>query len=86
MSDHKISVILTQADVSYGTHAQDLKTALDVDPNMTIRELVESELTEERHKFPEGGWANNLPAEVEQVANHGNYLTIRIARKVKPNA
>lgn len=82
MSEHKISVQLTQTSVSYGTHAQDLTIALDVDPNMTIRELVESELTEDRHNFPEGGWGGSLPVEIEQVANHDNYLTIRIARKV----
>lgn len=76
MSEHKISVILTQTDVSYGTHAQDLKTALDIDPSMTIGELVESELFTKRHDW-------NMPA--ENIPNHGNYLTIRIARKVAPN-
>lgn len=74
MSDHKISVILTNVGVHMGDHAQDVVNVLDVDPDMTIGQLVESELTD-----PAPRWDTSVTG---RVPKSDNYLTIRIARKV----
>lgn len=72
MSEHKISVILTSVGVNMGDHAQNIVNVLDVDPDMTIGQLVKAELTD-----PAPSWGTS---ETERVPKPDNYLTIRIAR------
>lgn len=74
MSDHKISVTLTNVGVNMGDHGQDIVNHLDVDPDMTIGQLVEAELTE-----PAPSWGTSAG---ERTLKPDNYLTIRVARPV----
>lgn len=74
MSDHKISVTLTNVGVNMGDHGQDVVNVLDVDPDMTIAHLVEAELTE-----PAPSWGTSAE---ERTLKPDNYLTIRVARPV----
>lgn len=78
MSDHKISVTLTKVGVHMGDHAQDIVNVLDVDPNMTIAQLVETELTK-----PAPAWHATVKGRRPEP---DNYLVIRIARKVGEDA
>lgn len=73
MSDHKISVVLTQVGVHMGDHAQDVVNAIDVDPKMTIGQLVDAELTKVI-----GGWGGK---DLVRAPDPDRYLVIRLARE-----
>lgn len=66
----KINVTRTRQGVNMGDHAQDVTDALEVDPNMTVKEFVQFALTEMR----------GYPSTRQPMRDA--YLTIRIANPV----
>jgi hypothetical protein len=66
-----INALLTRAGVNMGDHAQDVTTAIVLDPEMTIREMCEKHLTRET-------WIGlNEPKKVEPDADR--HVIIRLA-------
>lgn len=50
-----VNVILTEVGVNMGDHAQDVQTALEVSPETTIQDLVDTVLTND-HDYDYGNY------------------------------
>lgn len=70
MSDTKIAVSLIKVGVNMGDHGETIHRSLNVDPSMTIADLVDATLRTV-------SW-QGTPGEFE----YDNYLTIRVAQDI----
>ncbi|MDQ0102317.1 hypothetical protein J2T10_001963 [Paenarthrobacter nicotinovorans] len=71
MSELHINALLTRTGVNMGDHAQDVTSAVVLDPDMTVRELCEKHLMKR-------SWAGvQQPDLITPDAE--KYLTIRLA-------
>lgn len=67
-----LSVTVTHVGQNMGDHAQDVTTALTVNPDMTIRDLAKAELTRQT-----GGWIGEPE---KQLPATDYFITIRATR------
>lgn len=72
MSDHKINVTLAHIGVNMGDHAETYTTAVDADPDMTVRELVDATLYDPLRVVGE-----------EPKPEYDNYVVLRLAKPIE---